>query len=199
MKKNIWILVIGIPIVLVLILLLMIDRKSISSEKSKKNFEYYKTKISMIVKENNYEMTEKNHIKEEQSAFKRLVITIDVDQTIEIWLSNPATQNRRSREKVNFIYTKNNNTKDFNLEFFIKIVNEISGRKITKEYVFEFLSDSEEQRSPKRYGIDKSKEKKVFKYEFLNWWENWSIGYSLYENEKEELTFWGHTNRGKKK
>ncbi|MDP4119709.1 MAG: hypothetical protein Q8876_01450 [Bacillota bacterium] len=169
--------------------------KSISLEQSQKNFVYYKNQLKTIVSAYHLKISELPTEKVEDGLYQSFLITINNTQNITVNLSNNASKDRKGCEDAEFIYKNTKNKKSFDLTLFIKIVNVLSGKEITKDYCAKFLSDPEGKHSPERYGIDKDENKKIFKYDFLNFGEDWSIGYSLYNDGTEDLTFWGLTKQ----
>lgn len=140
------------------------------------------------------EMIELSTEKVEIGLYRSFVIVIDETTTITVHFSSNATQDTKGREEVEIIYG-NGEGKIFDLTLFTKIVNSVSGREISENYCKQFLDDPEEKHLPSRYGIHKDDTQKIYKYEFLNFGEDWSIGYSMYDDETEELMFWGLTKQ----
>lgn len=171
--------------------------KSLSLEQSQRNFTCYENQLKVILESYGLTMSELSTEKVENGLYRRFLIVLSDTMTVTVNFSSNASQDRKGREEVEVIY-KNNDRKPFNLKLFTEIVNVVSSREISESYCEKFLSDPEDKHSPSRYGIDKSDGQKIFKYEFLNFGEDWSIGYSLYDNETEELTFWGLTKQLKK-
>lgn len=170
------------------------NSKLLSLQQSQKNFTYYENQLKLILKSYDLTMSEQSTEKVENGLYRSFLIGINDTMTITVNFSSNASQDRKGREEVEIIY-KNNDKKPFNIKLFTEIVNVVSSREISENYCEKFLSDPEENHSPSRYGINKSDRQKIFKYEFLNFGEDWSIGYSLYDNETEDLTFWGLTKQ----
>ena len=168
--------------------------KLLSIEQSQKNFAYYENQLNAVLDSYDLEMSELSTEKVEIGLYRSFLIVVDQTTTITVNFSSNATQNTKGREEVEIIYS-NVDKKKFDLTLFIKIVNSVSGREVSESYCKQFLTDPEEKHLPSRYGIDKADTQKVYKYEFLNRGEDWSIGYSMYDDETEELTFWGLTKQ----
>ena len=122
------------------------------------------------------------------------LVTVDDEMSIDIRLHTNASHDRTGREEVEIRY-RNYGEQPFDLQLFTEVVNTVSGKEITQEYCEKFLSDPEEDHSPARYGLQKDSIKKVYKYEFLNFGQDWAITYSEYDDETEALAFWGLTKQ----
>lgn len=168
--------------------------KRLSMEQSQNNFADYENQLKEVLEPYGLTMSELSTEQDEIRLYRSFLIALDDTTTVTVYFSSNATQDRNGREEVEIIYY-NNDGKIFDLNLFTKIVNSVSGREISENYCEQFLSDPEEKHLPSRYGIDKTDSQKIYKYEFLNFGEDWSIGYSLYDDETEELTFWGLTKQ----
>lgn len=173
--------------------------KLLSIEQSKNNFAVYENSIQEIAVKHGFELREEfDENIEDQECYKDLLIVISEDSEIFIRMINSAYDSSDGAESFDVRYTINpNETKKetFDEEFFVEIVNAISGKTISKKFCQEFLDAPEEKYSPSRYGISKSENQKIFKYEFLNFWEDWSIAYKLDTDMIETLSFWGLTKQ----
>ena len=182
----------------VLIMLLILNGcnnvKLLSQEQSLKNFTYYENQLKAVSESYGLTMSELEIDDDEWGLYHSFLIVIDDTATITVYLSSNAEKDSTGREDVE-IYYRSDGTKELDLKLFVEIVNTVSGREISESYCEQFLSDPEEDHSPSRYGIGKSDNQKIYKYEFLNFDQDWSIGYSLYDDETKELTFWGLTKQ----
>lgn len=166
----------------------------LSQEQSEKNFAYYEEQLKATVEPFRLDISEVSYDRSEYGLYRTLSITPGEQAAITLKLTNNAGQNGRGGETVYIEYTSHGEN-SLDPRLFTEIVNTVSGREITESYCRQFLSDPEEKHSPLRYDIEKEDYKKIYKYEFLNWWQDWSLGYSLYDDDTEELTFWGLTKQ----
>lgn len=192
-------------LVIVLIACLMLSGctvKPLSLEQSQKNFAYYETQLKELLEPYGLTINElptdyiTNPPPEEQTFgwYRSFLIEIDDTSTITVDFSSNATWEDKGREEFNVFY-QNNGENEFDVKLFTEIVNAVSGREIDEDYCEQFLSDPEEAHSPSRYALSKSDGQKIYKYEFLNFQEDWSISYTLDEDGVEELRFWGLTKQ----
>lgn len=165
--------------------------KLLSQEQSLNNFAYYENQLKAVLEPSGLTMSELEIDDDEWGLYHSFLIVIDDTATITVYLSSNAEKDSAGREEVEIHY-KNNDEKALDLKLFVEIVNAVSGREISESYCEQFLSAPEEDYSSSR---DKLDNQKIYKYEFLNFDQDWSIGYSLYDDETEELTFWGLTKQ----
>lgn len=192
-------------LVVVLIACLMLSGctvKHLSLEQSQKNFEYYETQLQELLEPYGLTITESptddinDPPTEEQiyGWYRSFLIEIDDTATITVDFSSNATWKEKGREDF-YVFYRSNGENEFDVKLFTEIVNAVSGREIDEDYCAQFLSDPEEAHSPSRYALSKSDGQKIYKYEFLNFQQDWSIGYTLDEDGVEELRFWGLTKQ----
>lgn len=170
--------------------------KKISFEQSILNLKSYENSLTLVAQKYNESLIETFDLNIEGSKLiKDLVIKMKNGDEIQIRIINTAvyyndTSGGPEEISINYNIVKSTES-EFNIPLFVEIVNSISGKRITEKYCVDFLEAPEKRYSPSRYGIDKSDNELIFKYEFLNWLEEWSIGYYLHKDYSEELTFWG--------
>ena len=166
----------------------------VSQEQSRSNFDYYEEQMRAVLEPYGLVLDIQSSEDTEFGLYRSFSVALDDTAIISASFSSNATKESRGREEFEIIY-HNGSEKTFDLELFTRIVNVVSGMELTASTCKTFLSDSEEEHSPARYGLKKTDDQIIWKYEFLNNGEDWSLGYSLYRDETEELNFWGITKR----
>lgn len=166
----------------------------VSQEQSRSNFDYYEEQMSAVLEPYGLMLDVQSSEDTELGIYRTFSVVLDGAAIISVSFSSNATKESRGREEFEIIYHIGGE-EAFNLELFTSIVNVVSGMELSADACETFLSDSEEDHSPARYGLKKTDDQTIWKYEFLNNGEDWSIGYSLYRDETEELTFWGVTKQ----
>ena len=179
--------------------------QSLTQEEAKKNFSNYEEQLKAVLTP--YHLTLTRDAAEDDDSkygiYRNYVIDLNDETYVKVWLHCNANKDvsgwpDTGYEMFSVDYYSDGN-REFNLELFTDIVNTISGRKITKEYCETFLSDPEEKHPASKYGLKKTEGEKVRKSESLNFWDDWSIDYILYDDETEEFSFSGLTKEGTKK
>lgn len=171
------------------------NKKHISYESSKSNFENYKQQIQEVIKKYNY--TVEDYVPEHsqtyygEGQFKKLIIPMKVDGDLYISFSNYNIGTKKSKgvEGVSIYYERKSNGRNFNLYIFVDVVNAVGGKKITMEECKKLINDNDFRRY-----IDPQGEIDFFKYKRLNFWEDWHISYHIDVNTlTEELVYYGQT------
>ena len=168
--------------------------KRITWEQSEKNFQVYQNDLISVLEHYGLSLEKCETNEYDDYLSLSFLVTVDDEMSIDIRLHTNASHDRTGREEVEILY-RNYGEQPFDLQLFTEVVNTVSGREITQEYCEKFLSDPEEDHSPARYGLQKDSIKKVYKYEFLNFGQDWAITYSEYDDETEALAFWGLTKQ----
>ncbi len=163
-----------------------------SMEQSKENFSCYKSQMEAVLDSYGLKMDEVTPDELQAGAYRSFLIIIDETADIAVYLTNDATGHDTGREEVG-IYYSNSGDGNLNVKLFVDIVNCVSGKEISEAYCEAFLAAPEENYLPVKSGEEKPTGKKIYKYEFLNFGEDWSISYSLNDDETEELNFCGLT------
>ena len=147
--------------------------------------------IELIIDKNNLE-SELLATDESQSLNKYYIRVTDKSR-IDIEFSTNATETRKGNGTFSISYTISDVSDDnnFDVELFKEIVNSISGKAITTDFVTEFLTAPEEKYSVEKYGINGGSYD-VEKMHALNFWEDWVIGYELIYDNHAELWFYGY-------
>lgn len=183
-KKGIFLL----ALIFVILLLNGCNRvTSLTLEQSKKNFEFYKGEISDICRQNNIILKTDNNDKSS--------IEFTLQQSgasyIEILIQNSSFNDNLTGREDFEIYCFAPTTEQYDVELIVEIVNAISGKGVSKEFCMDFVTVHND-----KYCIEKSSEQVINKYHFLDFGENWSIGYTEYKWGEKELIFWGLTKTG---
>ena len=116
-------------------------------------------------------------------------------------MTNSAYNSKTGVESFNLQYTINDNEsnkKNFNIDFFIELVNSVTGKIITKEFCDEFLQASENKFPTSKYGFEKLNGELIAKQKVLNFFEVWTITYVLSSNYEGTLSFDGLTKQFKR-
>ena len=167
----------------------------VSQEQSRSNFDHYEEQMRGALA--SYGLTLDAQTSEDTAfgLYRSFSVALDGGAIISVSFSSNATKESRGREEFEIIYHIGGE-KTFDMELFTGMVNAVSGMELSASACETFLSDPEEEHSPARYGLKKTDDQMIWKYDFLNNGEDWSLGYSLYKAETEELTFWGITKQG---
>lgn len=199
-KMPLWAitLILGSILLPIFILYICNNVKSLSLEQSKENFVYYENMFKRILKEYSLELEKIPNSNFKDTPIQEFSIIINDTQYINIRLSNSCYADKTGREEFLITYKKQNSTDEFNKALFIKLVNAVSGKTITEDYIEKFLSAVEDQYSPEKHGLVKRDNEIIRKYDVLNFGEDWRISYSLFDNKTEELFFVGLTSKGTK-
>lgn len=173
--------------------------KHLTIEQSKKNFETYKKSLQEVADKYGVELTgtvEFNTLnRDDYYTYMDLSIIISDDEKLRIYIENSAIESPTGVESFYIEYTLQNpdSTNQFNVDLFVDLVNCISGRSISVEFCNEFLTAPESEYAAENYGYTKGDDKLIYKYYPLNFFEDWVIGYVLYKENTEKLTFGGLT------
>ena len=190
MKTGIKVLLVVIAIILSIVFLVFLlsfflsTFQSCTVKQSQKNGVTYTQRIEKIVKPYGYKMENDT---DNYDCIIGLKITVNQSQMIDIELTNSVEG--KNREQVCITYS--NNDKDpnshFDIEFFVKLVNAISGRKIDVAQVQDYLN------SPKAFNEPLS-------LDFIGNWriEYWHCPDDANNYYTEQLTFFGLTEFGTK-
>ena len=174
-----------------LLLFVCTNVKSLSQEQSLKNFDCYEEQLKEVLEPYDLTLRKTRTTKDEFGVYNTFIIDLDTTTSIMVDFSNHATYYETGREHVQISYC-NDEKKTIDVALFTKIVNCVSGREISEDYCKHFLADPEGNHSTH----EKVDGKKIFKSESMNFWQDWNIVYSLYDDEMEELSFGGLTKYG---
>lgn len=137
--------------------------------------------------ENNFLVTD------EANLLKKYHISVNDTSNIYIEFSTNATETQKGMGYFSVSYTISDisNENSFDVELFTELVNSISGKTITADFVTEFLSAPEEKYSAQKYGLS-GDGYAVEKMHALNFCEDWVVGYNLTYDNQAELWFSGY-------
>ncbi len=141
---------------------------------------------------NEYNLENKFEVKDETKSLNEYSITVNDKSKINIEFSTNATEAQKGTGTFSISYTISDVSDDnnFDVKLFTEIVNSISGKTITTDFVTDFLTAPEEKYSVEKYGLS-GDGYAVEKMYALNFWEDWVIGYNLTYNNHAELWFYG--------
>lgn len=127
-----------------------------------------------------------------------MCLSVIKEQEINISMTNStyyASEDPTGREDFYISYNKSASG-DFNVDLFVDLVNAMSGRTLSKEFCQEFLDAPEEDYPGERYGDEKQSYEISYKVHSLNFFEDWVIADTVYNDNTEELSFRGLTKTG---
>jgi len=174
------------------------NTKHLSVEQSKKNFTVYQEAIQKIVYEYGYKMVEtQDENFHNQDGYKDLSIIINDVAKIEIRICNTAYNKPTGVESFTIEYFLNDGDiqNQFDTNFFVELVNSISGKSLSKEFCDSFLTAPEEKYAATRHGFKKLNGEKIAKTHFFNFFEDWAIFYKLSKENEEILSYGGLTKQ----
>lgn len=168
----------------------------ITSEQSAENFKFYKGEIEDICEKYDVKIIDI----EKKRSFLELHLSVSGIQEIDINMTNSTyyygdTATSAGREDFSIRYNKSL-ASDFNVDLFVDLVNAMSGRTLSKEFCQEFLDAPEEDYPGERYGDEKQSYEISYKVHSLNFFEDWVIADTVYNDNTEELSFRGLTKTG---
>lgn len=154
-----------------------------------KKFNAYYIEIEAIVNENNLE--DRFWVTDEAKSLKKYHISVNDTSNIYIEFSTNATEKQKGMGTFSVSYTVSDISTDnnFDVKLFTAIVNSVSGKKITTDFVTEFLNAPEEY-SVEKYGLSYGGYA-VEKMHALDFWEDRVLGYNLTYDNHAELWFYG--------
>ncbi len=168
----------------------------ITSKQSAENFKFYKGEIEDICEEYDVKIIDI----EKERSFLELYLSVSGTQEIDISMTNSTyyygdTTTSTGKEDFSIGYNKSL-ASDFNVDLFVKLVNAMSGRTLSKEFCREFLDAPEKDYPCEKYCDKKEPNEKSYKLYSLNFFEDWIIADTVYDDNTEELVFTGLTKMG---
>ena len=189
MKKTIAI-VIVVALLVVFICFVMCRKPYYDLDKLTERIHGCYNEIELIIDE--YNLENKVSITDKTKSLNKYYIVVNDESKINVEFSTNATETQKGNGTFSISYTISDVSDDnFDVELFTKIVNSISGKTITNDFVTEFLTAPEEKYSVKKYGLS-SDDYAISKMHALNFWEDWVIGYELTYDGYAELWFYGY-------
>lgn len=166
-----------------------------SIEQSEKNFIEYGNKICEIAEKAGLEAFVKKDMFS-PSLCSDLQIVINENTEIWIRLMNSAYESQSGIESFSIQYRIGNNGTEagqFDTRLFAELINAMSGKPITADFCDDFLEAPEDQYPASDYGFEKLNGEKIAKQKPLNFFEDWTIFYTLEPDGSELLEFGGIT------
>ena len=155
-------------------------RKGVTPEQSTTNFEIYK--------EYGLRLSELDSIK----WTREYEIVLNSYDEISIYFSNDSYRGEKSYETYAIHYRIQSG--EYNLDLIVDIVNSVSGIEVTKEEILDIIQNDKEEYRPERYGSYKTEDKQIYRTK-RDFWEDFLIAYSLYNDSSEKLHFHGLTKK----
>ncbi len=142
---------------------------------------------------NEYNLENKFWVTDESKSLEKCYIKVNDKSRIDVEFSTTATETQRGKGTFSISYTISdvNDDNNFDIDLFTKIVNSISGKTITSDFVTGFLTAPKEKYSVKKYGLS-GNGYAIEKMQALNFFEDWFIGYKLTYDNHAELWFYGY-------
>lgn len=155
-----------------------------------KKFNACYIEIEAIANGNNLE--DRFWVTDEANSLKKYHISVNDTSNIYIEFSTNATETQKGMGYFSVSYTISDigDENSFDVELFTELVNSISGKTITADFVTEFLTAPEEKYSVQKYGLsgDGYAVEKMHALDFL---EDRVIGYNLTYDNHADLWFYG--------
>lgn len=190
MKKLITVLIV-IALLVLSICFLLFRNPTYNLDKLTEKFNKCYNGIESVT--DKYNLESKDLATDETNSLKQYYIIVNDKQRIDITFSTNATETQKGNGTFSISYTISdvNDDNNFDVDLFTEIVNSISGKTITTDFVTEFLTAPEEKYSVEKYGVNGGSYD-VEKMHALNFWEDWVIGYELIYDNHTELWFYGY-------
>ena len=189
MKKNISI-VIVVALLVVFACFVMFRIPYYDLDKLTERIHVCYNELELIIDE--YNLETKVSITDKTKSLNKYYIVVNDESRINVEFSTNSTDTQKGNGTFSISYTTSNVSDDnFDVELFAEIVNSISGKTITTDFVTEFLTAPEEKYSVKKYGLS-GDDYAISKMHALNFWEDWVIGYELTYDSYAELWFYGY-------
>lgn len=175
----------------------------VSVTESVDNFTAYAERLTEVAEEAGFELTEVKIENKSNYVCHQYEIEIDDGQKIQIEFSNHSDGGVESAEYFNIIcYSKSNDFSDLDTALMASLINSVSGKEVTASYLNDFLAAPEEEYASEKFGMTKTEEHEIYKFDMLNFWEDWGISYELYtevqwDDTRQKLNLWGLTEASK--
>lgn len=167
------------------------------------NFAAYAERLTEVAETAELELTEVKTENKSNYVCHEYEIEIDDAQKIQIEFSNKPKGASESAEYFSIIYySESNDYSDLDTVLMASLINSVSGKEVTASYLNDFLAAPEEEYAAERFGMTKTEEHEIYKFDMLNFWEDWGISYELYtevqwDDSRQNLHFWGLTEASK--
>ena len=142
---------------------------------------------------NESKLESKFWVTDKSKSLKKGYIAVNDASRIDIEFSTNATATKKGRGTFSLSYTipEVSDENYFDIGLFVKIINSISGKTTTADFVTEFLTAPEEKYSVEKYGLSGG-DYAIEKMHAFNFGEDWVIGYNLTYDNHAELWFYGY-------
>ncbi len=192
MKKLITVLFV-VALLMLSVCFLLFRNTTYTLDKLTEKFNKCYNRIETVTDKHNLES--KNWATDKINSLKHYYIIINDKQRIDIRFSTNATETQKGNGTFSISYTisevNDDDDNNFDVDLFTEIVNLISGKTITTDFLTEFLTAPEEKYSVEKYGLSGGGYA-VEKMQALNFWEDWVISYELTYDNDAELQFYGY-------
>jgi len=160
-------------------------------EELAEKFDVCYNEIELIT--NKYNFENKFCITDEYKLLRKYYIVINDKSRIDVEFSTNATEAQKGYGtfSISYIISDVSDYNNFDVGLFSEIVNSISGKKVTNEFVTDFLTSEEEKYPSEKYGIS-GDGYVIEKIHALNFFEEWFIGYNLNYYNQAELWLYGY-------
>lgn len=166
---------------------------AVTLAETKQNFLLYNDKIEKLISKQNI----KKHNMNSDNTNMSFSIQIEKNFLIYIEIENSTNNHSPGIERVTVNYRHEHvaeqKSEEFNISLFVELVNCISGKEISVQECLDFLNASENEFSPEKYNLEKTKDQLVLKINYLDFFQNWLLKYEQNSCNEETLTFWGLT------
>lgn len=190
MKKQISVLVV-VSLLVLSVCFLLFRTRSYELDILTERIHVCYNELELIIDE--YNLETKVSITDKTKSLNKYYIVVNDESRINVEFSTNSTDTQKGNGTFSISYTISDVSDDsnFDVELFTEIVNSISGKTITTDFVTEFLTAPEEKYSVKKYGLS-GDDYAISKMHALNFWEDWVIGYELTYDGYAELWFYGY-------
>ena len=175
------------------------NAKKITYEQSLKNKEYYIERLAKVAE--NYGYTLEYYQSEWTSDGKtytfdnhKIKITDDSYIDVDVYWNN--MRETFSITYLNQLKDENEQNRYINKHLFVDLVNEVSGKEITLEYINDFLYSSEDKYPSIKAGYEKDEKYTIInKKDSFGFFPDWQTSYLLRKDLSEEFRFSGLTKQ----
>lgn len=180
-----------VAISIVTVCLLVYVNPSYSMNALSEKLEFCYDEIESVTDE--YNLENNVRITDETTYLKSFIIKINDKSQINIEFSTNASETQDGRGMFSLSYTVSDYSEEnsFDILLFEDLVNSISKKQITTEFLTDFLTSPEEKYSVEKYG-GSTGDYAVEKLHALNFFEDWFIGFELTYDNHAELWFSGY-------
>lgn len=189
-------------IVLAYLICYFVRINDVSVKESEGNFVVFEQKLDAVARK--YFLSCEPYVSDGEvvaDGAKDYIIEISDSEWISIYLENTGSKDEEGQEEVTVTYEINDNRavgdemgRGMNIPLYVDVVNAVSAKKVSVNYCNDFLKAPEYEHDAVDSGLEKSEDMLVYKYQDLNFFNDWSISYELYDDNWQVLEFWGLTS-----